>query len=351
MDKQRPKPNQYVIKQGAVPPAVVLMNVSDKDWENFIEEACRQRSIAGSAYASVKVLGNAKDKGRDVEARLSPDLIEDNWDLYQAKHYKDPLSPGVAFPEIAKFLGHLYAGSYPAPRKYYFCAPRGVGPDLHDLLADPEKLKASFLAAWKAGTHGMKLSVNNLSEGLVAFIEGFDFSKFEECQVHDLLSWHQLDTRSHYKRFGIEAERGDDPDVPNHAIECEMTYVSELIKAYCEHHGSDMTLEDVINSDEYAEHYEAVRANFYAAEGLRRFSRDLYPDDEFAKLLEMVLQGVRPAAKSPLLKTGLARHEAAMSAANVIKVTDSVLHSRLRGGDLPGACHHLVNDKKLKWVK
>ena len=72
--KPASKPNQYVVKQGGVPPAVYLMHVSDKAWEEFIEAACRQRDINGERYASVKVLGNAGDKGRDVEARLEADL-------------------------------------------------------------------------------------------------------------------------------------------------------------------------------------------------------------------------------------------------------------------------------------
>ena len=55
--------------------------------------------------------------------------------------------------------------------------------------------------------------------------------------------------------------------------------------------------------------------------------------------------------KSPLLKTGLQRHDAAIDAAHGLAVTDSVLHARLRGGDLPGTCHHLVNEKHFTWVR
>jgi hypothetical protein len=28
-----------------------------------------------------------------------------------------------------------------------------------------------------------------------------------------------------------------------------------------------------------------------------------------------------------------------------------VLSPKLRPGDLPGSCHHLANQKRLKWVK
>ncbi|WP_429463926.1 ABC-three component system protein [Paraburkholderia sp. JPY465] len=66
---------------------------------------------------------------------------------------------------------------------------------------------------------------------------------------------------------------------------------------------------------------------------------------------EMVRKGIRLKINSPLLKTGLQRHDAAIDAAQGLTVTDSVLHARLRGGDLPGTCHHLVNEKHFKWVR
>lgn len=348
---KKPNPNRLVVKRGTVPPSVYLQTVSDKQWEEFIAAACRQRTIGGRKYVSVKVLGNSGDKGRDVEARLETNPDADTWDLYQAKHYGTRLSPGNAYPELVKFFGHLLAKSFEVPRKYYFCAPKNVGPELHDLLSDPDRLRAGLLVAWKDGTHGLKDHVAKLTPEMKAFIDAFDFKRFEECQVVDLLDWHAQDVEAHCKLFGIEPERGDDPVVPGSAQPHEMTYVEELIRAYVEDHGAPMSLSEVLADKDYGEHLAAAREAFYAAEGLRRFSRDIYVEDEFEKLLEMVLQGIKLKVKSPRLKTGLERHDAAIDAAQALTVTDSVLHSRLRGGDLPGACHHIVNEKKLKWVR
>lgn len=343
------KKNRLVVKPGAVPPAVYLMHVSDTQWEDFIEHACRQRLVNGSNYAQVKRLGNANDKGRDIEARLQKDLIENDWDLFQAKHYKNRLTPGDAFPELAKFFLHLNKKSYPSPRKYYLCAPQNAGPDLHDLLANPTKLKQTFLAAWTNGKYDLNPVM--LTDEVKALIESFDFGKFEECLVHDLISWHRLDKKTHFKLFGIEPERGDDPLVPVVTESSEMVYVNEIIKAYVEHNGSALTIEDVTGSSTYGEHFSSARLAFYSAEGLRRFSRDIYENDEFSKLMEMVRQGVKPIVSSPRLTTGLDRHDAAISAANTLKVADSVLSSKLRAADLPGTCHHLVNEGQLKWVR
>lgn len=116
-----------------------------------------------------------------MEARLQAALVAEGWDLYQAKHYEQRLTPGNAYPELVKFFGHLLAKCFPAPRKYYFCAPKNVGPELHDLLASPDNLRTSLLTAWKAGTHG--LSAGRLTSAMEAFINAFDFKRFEECQL------------------------------------------------------------------------------------------------------------------------------------------------------------------------
>lgn len=142
---KKPKTNSLVVKRGTVPPSVFLHTISDKEWEEFIAAACRQRTIGTAKYVSVKVLGNAGDKGRDVEARLQAALVADGWDLFQAKHYEQRLTPGNAYPELVKFFGHLLAKSFPVPRKYYFCAPKNVGPELHDLLANSINLRSGLL--------------------------------------------------------------------------------------------------------------------------------------------------------------------------------------------------------------
>lgn len=349
MTAQSEKKNCLVVKPGAVPPAVYLMHISDTQWEDFIEHACRQRPINNSNYVQVKRLGNANDKGRDVEARLQKTLVENGWDLFQAKHYKNRLTPGDAFLELAKFFIHLNLKSYPCPRKYYLCAPQNTGPELHDLLANPSRLKQDLLTAWTNQKYN--LNQKQLTSEIKTLIEDFDFSKFEECLVCDLISWHALDRKTHFQLFGIQPERGDDPSVPTTTGSNEMVYVNELIKACIEHNGADLTLQEVINSGTYGEYFNSARSAFYSAEGLRRFSRDIYEIDEFSKLMRMVKQGTMSIISSPLLKTGIERHDAAMQAANTLPVTDSVLSSKLRGADLQGTCHHLVNEGQLKWVR
>jgi len=335
-----------------MPPSAQVLHFSPDQWEQFIEVACLHRPLSGGArYAFVKQLGGAGDGGRDIEARLIPALEANRWDLYQAKHYDSGLTPSEAFPELAKFFKHILAGTYPLPRFYFLCAPRGVGNDLHNLLADSVAFKQRFLDDWKAGVTGFKGRTGELTAPLQSLVEAFDFSRFQECQLRELLKWHEADPRAHHELFGIESERGDDPEAPMVPSNEEQVYVAELVRVYEEHHGSALSLDEVMEAEPYGEHFQSQRAVFYCAEGLKRFSRDLYSENEFDRLLDMVLTGIRPSVHSPKLKTGMDRLETGVDRVSGLKVTDSALAPRLRPGDLPGTCHHLVNQKKLKWVK
>lgn len=349
---RKPRKNRFEVKHGVVPPSSLVLHFSSNQWEKFIEEACRQRPMPnGASYAAVKQLGGAGDGGRDVEARLISTLTAAQWDLFQAKHYSAGLKPSDFFPELVKFFLQIVAGTYPPPRHYLLCAPRGVGNDLHNLLSKPAEFKARFLDDWRTGKTGLQGRSAELTQPVLDLIATYDFSTIIECQLRDLLAWHELNRAKHFELFGIEAERGDDPTTPTLPTTAEQAYVEELRRLYEEHAGQPMTLEQVLQERRYDEHLQGHRALFYCTEGLKMFSRDLYGEEEFNTLLEMVLVGVRPSVNSLKHKTAVERLDAGVSMATALKVNDSVLAPRLRAGDLPGTCHHLANEGKLKWVK
>lgn len=327
------------------------MHLSHNQWEEFIETACLYRQTNGNYYVQVKRLGNAGDAGRDIEARLVDELRKDLWDLYQAKHYDHRLTPGDTFGELAKFFTNLTAGVFPAPRCYFFCSPQNAGPDLHDLFAKPKDLKTRFINDWKNGETGLKEWAKKLTPDVERVVAAFDFSRIRECLVRDLIKWHAYDQAAHFKLFGIEPERGDDPSVPVVPASDELAYIEELLRVYAEDAKTAITLDEVGRSEDYAEHLSAARVAFYCAEGLKRFSRDLYSDDEFGRLLNMVLAGIRPSVSSPKHKTGFDRLDKALDLAATMNVSESKLSPRIRGGDLPGTCHHLVNENRIRWVR
>ncbi|WP_215219290.1 ABC-three component system protein [Novilysobacter luteus] len=344
---------QHVTAGGVIQPSSQVLLLSPDQWEEVILAAARQRTLPGGVpYAVVKRLGGAGDGGRDIEARYGPALARDGWDLYQAKHYKQGLTQSDAFPEMAKFFKQLALKTYPRPSYYYFCCPHAVGNELHNTMASgASAFKAKFVDAWKNENTGMKGKAAELTPDVQAAIDDFDFDRFIECPVHDLLAWHALDKAAHCHLFGIVPERGDDDPMPAQPALHEGKYVDELLRVYTEHKASPVVLADLPGS-EYEDHFDSHRQIFYCAEGLQRFSRDIYPNEpEFDRLLDMVLAGIRPTIAQFRLQTGMARVDAAVERASTLQVQESRLSPQLRGGDLPGTCHHLVVRGRLKWVK
>lgn len=348
-----PRKNQLVAKGGVILPSAQVLLLNPDQWEDFILAAARQRIHAGGVrYQEVKRLGGAGDGGRDIEARYGHTLVRDGWDLYQAKHYASGLKPSEAFPEMAKFFKQIAKGTYSRPKHYYFCCTRAVGNELHNTMAaGAAAFKAKFLAAWKGENTGMQGMALDLTPAVQAAVDDFDFDNFIELPVHDLLAWHELDRAAHHEMFGIVPQRGDDDPVPAKPDGRETVYVGELLRVYSEHKTGPITLADLPGSD-YEEHFESQRQTFYCAEGLQRFSRDIYTtEQEFERLLDMVHAGIRPTVAQLKLKNGMDRVDAAVEKASTLQVQESRLSPQLRGGDLPGTCHHLANGGRLKWVK
>lgn len=350
---RKPRKTQHVSTGGVIQPSSQVLLLNPDQWEEFILAAARQRVLpSGARYPAIKRLGGAGDGGRDIEARYGPALVRDGWDLYQAKHYRQGLTQSDAFPEMAKFFKQLALKTYPRPNYYYFCCPHAVGNELHNTMAaGAASFEAKFVDAWKNEKTGMKGRAAELTPDVQAAIDDFDFDRFIECPVHDLLAWHALDKAAHYHLFGIVPERGDDDPMPAQPAVHEGAYVDELLRVYTEHKASPIALADLPGS-EYEDHFDSHRQIFYCAEGLQRFSRDIYPNEpEFDRLLDMVHAGIRPTVAQLRLKTGMERIDAAVERASTLQVQESRLSPQLRGGDLPGTCHHLVIRDGLKWVK
>jgi len=350
---RKSRKTQLVTKGGVIQPSSQILLFDPYKWEKLILVASRMRVLPnGRKYAVVKRLGGAGDGGRDVEARFDQALVRDGWDLYQGKHYAQGLTPSEAFPEMAKFFKQLALKTYPRPSHYYFCCPRAIGNELHNTMAAGAKaFMAKFLDAWENEHTGMKGRAAELTQDVRDAIDDFEFDRFIECAVHELLTWHSLDEQAHHDLFGIVPERGDDGPMPTQPARHEDVYLEELFRAYTEHKTSAVNRSNVFGSD-YEEHLTAQRQTFYCAEGLQRFSRDIYPHEhEFERLLDMVYAGIRPTVAKLSLRTGIDRVDAAIDKVSTLQVQESRLSPQLRGGDLPGTCHHLVNGGKLKWVK
>ncbi|SAK42516.1 hypothetical protein AWB77_00461 [Caballeronia fortuita] len=337
----------YVIEAGAHAPVAQLRLLDSAGWEQFVEECCLTLEGKGKQYEKVKRLGMPGDKGRDVEALMSLPRRTDGWDIFQCKFFKDPLAPSNFFPEMAKFFEHIAAKSYPQPRTYFLCGPQDCGIRLHDyLVSEPEDFKAAFIDAWRMSKQGLK---GTLTPEVLAAIEAFDFARFKEKPCRELVEMHSANEKAHYKRFGIKPKRPADPRVPKQPLKKEERYVQALLSVYSEHANRSVPRDELVGGP-YEEHFAAARSEFFSVEGLKRFSRDIFAE-EFDRFLDVMHTTVRSEYSLPTHENGFQRLRATTTQAHKLVLGDSPLNGSLNSPDYPGACHHLANAGKLKWVK
>jgi len=321
-----------------------LLLLNDEKWEAFIEQCARQLKAEGE-YVQVVRLGGAGDKGRDVCGYLQQLPTESTWDLYQGKYYTGTLAPSSFAPELAKFLWCIFTGAYTCPRNYYICALR-VGPALHDYTLNPDRFKAWILAEWKDKSGNFGTFKQAMTPELDAFVNSFPFDVIKVKTTADLLEVHSRSDK-HWEMFGVLPARQPNPVVPENPEADEHQYVKALLDVYQEASQAALSQPPEIPT-KYKKHFKSQRMLFYSAEGLNRFSRDKLPG-AFDELVNQVEVGIGSDLNYPH-PDGLARLTKVLDTANGLQVTANPLNARLQAGDLGGACHHLANQGRAKWV-
>lgn len=321
--------------------------LDDVGWELFIEDCAEQLKVE-KEYVLVKRLGGPGDKGRDICGYTQQQAQAGTWDLYQAKYYGSPLTPGEFAPDLAKFLVHLQQGAYTLPRNYYLCSIRGSGTKLFDLLMNPGQLGPWILGLWKEKNGDFGSFKQSLTPVLEKFISDFPFEIVKECTRAALLEIHSRNEKKHWEKFGQLPVRGDNPPIPPTPVSNEQIYTEELLKVYTEHVGTPISFTSAIPTSQLRKHFNAQRRLFYSAEGLNRFSRDKLPG-AFDALIDEVEIGIGGIVSVPY-SSGMERLTETLKTANSLRVETNALKSRLQSGDLQGTCHHLANEGRVTWV-
>ena len=323
---------------------IILMN--DKQWEGFLADCCDQL-LKETQYVNVKPLGGPGDKGRDIACYTVFPSKAKTWDMYQAKAYKDPITPANILPDLAKLLYYVFNGDYSAPRSYFICGTKNVGTSLFDLLKKPEKLKEYVIENWKKKKGDLGSFKQPLTPDLEKFINGFDFAIVKEKKVSELLTIHSRSAK-HWSTFGGLPAVVPEVAMPVTPAKEEQSYVTEILKAYEDFEKSPVPSVDDIPG-KHTKHFENCRRQFYYAEGLNRFSRDYVPD-AFDDLLVDVRVGISPVVDDATHTDGLKRLNETLKQATALTATTNPLKERIRSQDLQGACHHLANNGEVKWV-
>lgn len=350
-----PDHNRRLLLQAGTPKPKLeqLYGFSPDEFEAFVYELVHGH--LKDHYVQVSLLAGAGDKGRDVAAYTADPQV---WDLYQCKHYGNPLAPNEFWLELGKLAYHTFTGAYPTPRRYYLVTSRGTGPALHDLLREPKKFNELLLNNWddKCKT-GITAGGVELTPALEAHVRAFDFGIVEEIPALRLIDMHER-TSYHAFRFGGGLKPRPQPELPPEAIEArENNYIHSMYEAFADHLACDVT---TITAPKHFNHDEELtvafqqgREGFYSAESLKEFARDNLAseaDNEFDRLLGETHQGLRMILAKKH-DSGFKALAAALERVLSLPYSNSLLHPEISLLDRMGFCHHLANRQVVKWVK
>jgi hypothetical protein len=302
--------NQQILLGQKQEPSELIKLYSQDVWEEFIREWA---ASLRSQYREVRRASGAGDKGRDVVGYVDEINSGGPWDNFQCKHYDHALYPSDIWKELAKLCYYTFLNHYSMPRAYYFVAPRGVGPEVLQLLENPDKMKAGLVAQWEKGDL-LKIAKKDISlDGdLRSYVNSFNFTIIKDAPPSRIIDGHR-ETRYHAARFGggLVHLPPDKAEVPEAISDNESRYVEQL---------------------------------------LRNFTRDNIPEDGcFERLQEAIFDGVVDIVEGNHAN-GFDRLKKTIAGARAIQIDSHPLKECLEGYHRSGVCHQLANVDRLKWV-
>lgn len=145
---------------------------------------------------------------------------------------------------------------------------------------------------------------------------------------------------------------------PDNVADEELRYISELLAAYADALGCDvLTQSDLSDLKLYRfqKDFSKQRRDFYAAETIRRASRDslaTYGIEAFQSLKDETYAGIEDTLDN-YYENGFLRLKAVMDRVGILTLSKSMLlkiPNWVGIEERKGICHFLVNDGKVQWV-
>lgn len=341
-----PKRRRSELTSGPTRSLIEIVETSNPDQLEIIVEHWIREALC-EKYERVRRFAGSGDKGRDVVAQESRDDL-DPWDNFQCKRYKDPLTPSDIWIEFGKLVYWTMKGAYSRPRKYTFVCPKGCGPKAKDLLDNPEAIREGLREQWD----GKCAVLCPLSE-ISGYLEDFEFPEFDTVEAGQITKELE-DSRVYPALFGggLIKPRPPVPPTPESIDSKELGYINALVDAYRD--DAVETISDVgeaMAHEKYGEHLRHSRKEFYCAEALREFSKDVLPDEgSYRDLQEQIRDGVWHVLLDEHA-SAYRRVLAVCTQAVAVATDDHPLTGDLKPNDRTGICHQLANDGEIKWTK
>ena len=343
--------NADLVSGRKIHPLKAVHTYDASDFETFIHEWMIGHLKKEGKYKSIYKLGGANDKGRDILAFV--DANKTIVDYYQCKHYDAPLTPSDVWVEMGKLCVHTYTKQIPFPRKYYFLAPRDIGPKLSDLLqGDKDVLRQQLIKNWtKYCENSISSSSIPLDKPLLAYISKMDFDVFETKPILEIIQEHSGTVWAPFRFGGGLKMRSSVSETPSMIHIRENQYIHQLLLGYAQRiKKTILKVVDLLPYNKESSHLIRQRNAFYSAEHLRIHARESLPEehDEFEKLKKDVFDGVINTVEKEYADP-IEKVDAVVDRAMELPTEGNLLSGQIRTLDKHGVCHHLVNDGKIHW--
>lgn len=342
------------IFDNSIDPLVRLQTIGDEEFENIVCEWASGYLAKTELYKNVAQMGGSRDSGRDVVAYLDDSLQV--FDIFQCKRYKNPLTPSEYMVEFGKLCYYTMIGKYNIPRKYYIVASNGLGPELREMIENPETINKKLIDAWnKKCAPKRKITATGvpMTAQLKVYVENFDFSIVSDVAPVTLLE--QFSKTSWYKyHFGgglRKRPRVESPQEELTSDEIQMEYVNQLMKVYSRHENKEITdIEKLKEISGLHKHFKRQRESFYHARALKRFARDEFiTDDVYDDVKNQIYHGVITICEDTY-DDDLKRVNETIGRAHVLPIISPELGD-INIWEKSGMCHDLVNEGEMRWVE
>jgi len=145
-------------------------------------------------------------------------------------------------------------------------------------------------------------------------------------------------------------------DIPENIITEERAYTTALIAVYAQElNDSSITIENLYEHEKESKHLAEQRKYYFAAEAVRRGTRDIYKkEDQFDVLKEEIYEGVKEVWEESY-SGGIVRLRNVLKQAGATQPDRCWLYRDTDWLGIPqkkGVCHFLVNDGSIEgWVR
>ena len=149
---------------------------------------------------------------------------------------------------------------------------------------------------------------------------------------------------------GLTKARPPSPEPPAQIGAHEIPYINRLIEAYDEHCPGGVADAGAATAHPlYGPHMSDSRRDFYCAESLREFSKDvLIEPDDYESLSRQIHDGIKPTMARGY-PDGYERVLAVCEHATQVQLDDHPLRGEVQPADRIGMCHQLANDGHVAW--